>query len=159
MSAIPILRHFARTLAHKWFVLVAGLRIGVPLWRLVIHDWTKFTPIEARGYAYKFFGGRGAERDWHEAWQLHWTHNPHHWERWQGAVGEEPSEMPDVFVREMVADWLAASRAYGGAWPQNLAGWRWWQDNKERIVLHPKTKAKVIQYLILYFVHSGARRV
>lgn len=33
-------------LKHKWFVLLAGLEVGVPLWRLIIHDWSKFTPAE-----------------------------------------------------------------------------------------------------------------
>lgn len=41
---------------HKWFVLIAGLRVGAPLWRLIIHDWSKFLPCEWRPYAKFFYG-------------------------------------------------------------------------------------------------------
>jgi hypothetical protein len=37
------LRYLCR---HKWFVAVAGLHLGVGLWRLLIHDYSKFFPSE-----------------------------------------------------------------------------------------------------------------
>ena len=40
------LRYLGYVLRHKWFVLVAGLKVGAPLWRLLIHDWSKFTAAE-----------------------------------------------------------------------------------------------------------------
>ena len=42
----PHLRYLGYVVRHKWFVFRAGLRTGAPLWRLVIHDWSKFTPAE-----------------------------------------------------------------------------------------------------------------
>lgn len=41
---------------HKWFVLLAGLQTGAPLWRLLIHDWSKFLPSEWIPYATFFYG-------------------------------------------------------------------------------------------------------
>jgi hypothetical protein len=47
---------------HKWFVLLAGLKTGAPLWRLIIHDWSKFTPAERGPYVRPFYGPKRA--DW-----------------------------------------------------------------------------------------------
>lgn len=56
-------------LLHKWYVLLAGRIIGVSLWRLIIHDWSKFSPTEFFRYArYKYRdGGR-------EEWAIGWLH-------------------------------------------------------------------------------------
>ena len=40
---LPHLRYLSYVLRHKWYVLWAGLWLGVPLWRLLIHDWSKFS--------------------------------------------------------------------------------------------------------------------
>lgn len=41
---------------HKLFVFCAGVEIGAPLWRLVIHDWSKFLPCEWFPYTRFFYG-------------------------------------------------------------------------------------------------------
>lgn len=50
------LRYLSYVLRHKWFVLLAGLRVRAPLWRLLIHDWSKFTPAEWGAYVATFYG-------------------------------------------------------------------------------------------------------
>jgi len=40
---------------HKWFVLIAGLRIGASIWRLLIHDMSKLLPSEWFAYANYFY--------------------------------------------------------------------------------------------------------
>jgi hypothetical protein len=47
--------------------------------------------------------------------------------------------MPEPLVREMVADWMGAGRAITGTW--DVAGW--YAKNRERMVLHPETRARV----------------
>lgn len=49
-------RYLSYVLRHKWFVLRAGLRVRAPLWRLLIHDWSKFTPAEWGPYVANFYG-------------------------------------------------------------------------------------------------------
>jgi hypothetical protein len=34
-------KYFWLTIMHKWFVFLAGFKTGAPLWRLIIHDWSK----------------------------------------------------------------------------------------------------------------------
>lgn len=215
------------TLLHKWFVFLAGLRTGAPLWRLVIHDWSKFLPSEALAYARHFYGPKDDPKSFNVAWLLHQNRQPHHWEYWiprtpgtskpngqrdrgryllrdehelmwivdsqngerigyyvpkptvsnghyeRGPVVSghalkmmelprhadmvvqlsvlvdylndhvpQPLPMPEWAVREMVADWMGASRAYSGHWP-TAVNWPWWEKNALTINLHPATRAAV----------------
>jgi hypothetical protein len=50
------LKYLHYVLRHKWYVLRAGLATGAPLWRLVIHDWSKFSPAEWSPYVRMFYG-------------------------------------------------------------------------------------------------------
>lgn len=52
-------------LKHKWHVLRAGLKLNVPLWRLVVHDWSKLTPIEWFAYTAFFFGKKPSDHNMH----------------------------------------------------------------------------------------------
>ena len=49
------IRYLSYVIRHKWWVLVAGLRTKAPLWRLLIHDWSKFTPAEWTPYVRSFY--------------------------------------------------------------------------------------------------------
>lgn len=142
------LRYTWSVLRHKWYVAVAGRRLGVSFWQLLIHDLSKFSRAEFGPFARRF--GRGTAgalehekepREWRDAFQHHWMVNPHHWQFWlwhneDGSV--EPQPMTDCYLREMVADWCGASYAYTGSWRIR----EWYQKNT-RLVLHPDTRAQV----------------
>jgi hypothetical protein len=138
------LHYLSYVLRHKWYVAVAGWTLGVPLWRLVIHDWTKFTPAEWGPYVRRFFpAGQIAEPAAFEpAWEHHWTCNPHHWQYWTRGRPGAPVFMPDTYAREMVADWIGAGRAQGK--PDTAA---WYTAHHKRIVLVPETRALVERLL------------
>ena len=128
------LRLLIAILRHKWYVLFAGWRLKVPLWRLLVHDLSKFSPVEFGPYARHHYGDKGDPESYARAWQHHWRHNAHHWEHW-------PSyglAMPEKIVREMVADWLAAGRAYEGRWP-DLHNFTWFRENAHTMNMHPMT--------------------
>lgn len=138
-------RYASYVARHKWFVFVAGLRVRAPLWRLVIHDWSKLTPAEWTPYVNRFFAGNAGKEDksgdpdeFHRAWTHHWHLNPHHWEHWLRASGE-PMEMPEHFIREMVADWMGAGRAITGRWEVH----EWYEQTKAKQRLHPATRERV----------------
>lgn len=135
-------------LRHKWFVFVAGLKTGAPLWRLVIHDWSKFTPSEWRPYVEYFYGphsqGKGTMTpDIKEAFDAAWLHhqhrNAHHWQHW--VLREDSGKtltipMPRPLVREMVADWMGAGRAITGKWEAA----QWYLKNANVMLLHYETQ-------------------
>lgn len=154
---IPTLKYMWLTVKHKWFVFQAGLLTGAPLWRLIIHDWTKFTPSEAPHYGRQFFGDKSDPRGFIAAWIHHQNHNPHHWEYWVPRTGHnrcdppypdgEPVPMPFWAVREMVADWFGAGRAYEGRWP-DVNNWTWLEQNRPKMKLHFLTGVR-LDYIIL----------
>jgi hypothetical protein len=130
------------TIIHKWFVFRMGIKFKIPLWRLIIHDWTKFTPAEFPHYARHFYGD--GDDGFQRCILHHFNANPHHWQYW--ILVDTPLEMPESYAREMVADWLAASRAYEGYWPTGES-WPWLEANWDRIVLHKETRKLVMDLL------------
>lgn len=152
-----ILRYAWLTLQHKAYVFRAGLWTGAPIWRLLIHDWSKFTPAELPHYGRQFFGSADDAEGFSQAWNHHQKANPHHWEYWQMVSGHTRGgfpdgswlPMPEWAVREMVADWIGASRAYEGRWPA-IGQWAWQDKNLSRILstIHPTSAARVRAVLI-----------
>jgi hypothetical protein len=149
-------KYFWLILKHKWFVLLAGIRTGCPLWRLLIHDWTKFLPCELPHYQRQFFGKADDPEGFIHCWVHHQNSNPHHWEYWIPRTGHtrcnppypdgEPVPMPMWAVREMVADWVGAGRAYAGKWP-DMQNWEWFEKSKDRMRLHEASWASVATVL------------
>ena len=126
------LRHFGYLIRHKLFVFVAGVRLGVPIWRLLIHDWSKFTPTEWNPYSRRHSGFPIGE-EMARAIAHHHRWNPHHWEHWNGR------QMPPHFAREMVADWVGAERANHGSWEIRS----WYVERQHAMTMHPTTRALV----------------
>jgi hypothetical protein len=146
----PHLQYLSYVLWHKWYVLVAGIWLGVPLRQLLVHDWTKFTPTEWSPYVRRFYGPKppalgatgyshqpGDDLAFDRAWEHHWRHNPHHWQYWANER-PEPLPMPEVYAREMVADWYGAGMAQG---KPDIRGW--YEATKASRTLHPHTQALV----------------
>ena len=172
---IKYIRHIVKVFNHKWFVLLAGLQTKAPLWRLIIHDLSKLSPSEMRGYAWKFYASEKERSElsgklmmefgigdlipwgldpsdwWEYAWLHHQNSNPHHWEYWIRRPTREPLAMPEWAVREMVADWMAAGKSYSGEWPQEN-GWEWLEENYPRIQGHLNQMTKELLAEVLHSV-------
>ena len=141
-------RYFLITIRHKWFILLASFQVDLPLWRAVVHDLSKFTLAELPHYDRQFFGDKGDPAGFAQAWLHHQNKNPHHWEYWitrsdhshggSGAV-DGCLPMPRVFVTEMIADWMGASKAYTGEWDMT----DWLGKSLIKIKVHPDTEADV----------------
>jgi hypothetical protein len=121
------LKYLRTLLLHKWYVFLAGLKVGgIPIWRLIVHDWSKFMPVEFGPYARytPYFGNEKAPKHVQLAFDYAWLHhqnvNPHHWQYWILVYDDEAKSvylpMPETYCREMVADWMGASMAYTGSW-------------------------------------------
>jgi len=86
------------------------------------------------------------------AWLHHVHYGPHHWEYWllnpdyNFATSENGKlPMPETYVREMVADWMGASRTYTGSWDMS----KWLTENEPRIasLIHDKTHERLCMVL------------
>lgn len=136
------------TCKHKYFIFIAGWRLGVPLRQLILHDLSKFTPAEFPHFVRRFYADGEDMAIFSIAMDIHHRRNPHHWEYWvehplgKPAVGTA-REIPHHFILEMVADWLAAFRTYHRRWPSHANEWPWLMDHWDSIVLHPRTRNHV----------------
>lgn len=142
---------------HIECVIEVGRKLGVPDEQLVLHDLSKFGQAEFPAYARHFYGG-GSPAEFAYAFNHHLHNNPHHWQHWcfptpyddlddgresDSNVQNSALEMPEVYVREMVADWIGASVAYSGS--PVLTDWL--LKHAARIRLHPRT-AEVLSAIL-----------
>lgn len=162
-NIIPTIKYLLLTLKHKWFVLIVGINLNVSIWRLLKHDLSKLSYKELPHYGRQFFGKADQPENFIKCWIHHQNHNDHHWEYWIPRTGHnkckspykdgEPINMPEYAVREMIADWMAAGRAYEGKWP-DVFNWEWFIKNHNSMKLHPVTKRTIVtiikQYAELY---------
>lgn len=137
---------------HKWYVLLYGLELNVPLYQLITHDLSKLTPSEYIHYQRWFFVDKCDPDGFSAAWLHHQNHNPHHWDYWLSRTkGSEqsreveikPIPMPEKYVRELVVDWLAAGKAYNNALPLQ----KWLNKEWKNMILHPLTVRRVSSIL------------
>lgn len=132
-------------LRHKWYVFLACLKLGVPVLG-IIHDLSRFLPSEWLAYAASAPYTKGNKpaaiaNAFELAWNDHQHRNKHHWEYWVHWDYHDHSmrliSIPDRYRREMLADWMGASRAKGGI------VWEWYEANKDKMQLHPDTRTWV----------------
>lgn len=141
---------------HIKYVQEAAVTLGgIPWEQIAAHDLSKFTAIEFP-YFPTFYKGwsNPADRDgFARAWLHHIHHNPHHPEHWVFPHGVTPQgssvenglvEMPAVYVREMVADWMGSSMTYTDSWDMT----EWLKANLPRIKLHSRSRAYLNEILV-----------
>lgn len=145
--------YFKTMIEHKLNVGHYGFLLGLPIWVILFHDWDKFLPGTFVAYARTFRNPDGTKRDgrtedetkdFKHAWLQHIHLNKHHWQHYvlhndDGTTDLLP--MPDLYIREMVADWAGASKTYGG----NLK--EWYEKTKPHRMLESNTRLLVEYYL------------
>ena len=152
------LAYLGYVLRHKWHVFISCLKMRVPFGLAIIHDLSKFSRCEWTPYVRQFYNPDGSKRgmvrdksgaydsaaqpiEFQRAWLSH-QRNRHHWQAWVslGDVGKLTAlEIPEKYIREMIADWMGAGLAQGGkATPR-----KWYEANKAKLVLHPISRSRI----------------
>ena len=114
------------------------------------HDASKYEDEEWYPYLHHFYPsntGKDNEDAYDKAWNHHQKCNPHHWQYWilQKDSGEQKIlDMPENYVIEMLCDW--SSFKYKN--PESTAN-RWYNDNKDKMLLSDNTKKIIEKYLSL----------
>ncbi len=115
------------------------------------HDQSKSEPDEYEAYDAYFYGGNRSFKvvqEYRKAWLMHLHRNPHHWQHWV-LINDDPKEgeilieMPINYIFEMVCDWWAFSWAKGNQ--QEI--FKWYDEHKNYMKLHPNTRKKVEEIL------------
>lgn len=112
------------------------------------HDASKNDPEEYDAYDNYFYGRNrsfAVVEYFNKAWLHHIHNNPHHWQHWvlindEAKEGTTCIEMPYPYVIEMICDWWAFS------WSKNnlFEIFRWYEDHKDHIKLHDRTR-KIVE--------------
>lgn len=140
--------YFKYIIQHKWFVFLECLKIGQPI-HGITHDLSKFLPSEFFPYAKFFFQTDRTKQykksdksniNFQQGWFLHQKRNKHHWNYWVSITRKEeiiPIPMPTKYIMQMIADWRAMSRKFGGN------PYEYYKKEKPKMILHVKTIDKI----------------
>lgn len=126
------------------------------------HDASKRDPREYEPYDDYFYGPNGVKSEsgeasdevreaFNKAFLYHIHSNPHHWQYWIlkhddpefGIIDEEPIEMEDNYILEMICDWWSFSWRKGDLYEL----FNWWNDHESRIKLGYFAREKVEKLL------------
>ena len=144
MKIANILRHLWLVIRHKNKVFVHCLRCGL-LWRGIVHDLSKFSPVEffesAKYYAGSYSPIVNCRRE--EGMSLAWLHhkgrNRHHIEYWLDPECNTPPLMPYKFAVECICDKLAATKIYRGRDYTSSDALAHWMRSGNKIEGNPRT--------------------
>lgn len=131
------LSHLHSLLIHKFYVFVAGTNLGCSFRRLVLHDLS-----DVFRYSSSKFTDARKKSDW----------------RYYVYANDKQTnavvEIPEVYIYEMVADWMASLKESGHRFAE-IADW--YDTNKKFMIIHSATD-KFIQAMLEingYFVSEN----
>lgn len=148
---------FKRVIIHRFHVYRAGMSlIKNPVVNKILevdeldfelnllnHDLSKFSDEESYGYIDMIIYNTESHLS-KTAWLHHKNFNEHHPEHWLDVDKDmkvTPVPIPDIYILEMVADWVGAGVTYGSTLEE------WGPKNVPNITFHEDTKKKVYQIL------------
>ena len=146
---IGYLKYFFTVLKHKYFVIVAGRKLGLGYIQLVLHDISKFLPVEFIAYKRRFIDKDNTAlgvMEFDYAWNHHQKNNKHHWQYWVVDL-DNFLLIPVKHLKEMAADYFAAARAYNGAWPSSYISWVWYSQHFHNVKMLSQSKEQLVVYL------------
>lgn len=156
-------KHFKTVCRHKAVVYRQCKACGIP-WQGIVHDLSKFSPVEFASSARYFQGDKSpieAEKaavGYSAAWLHHKGHNPHHWEYWTDFSEEDGSvivnRIPYRYVVEMICDWIGAGMVYSkGNWSEDEP-YNYFCKVRGGRHFHPMTEALILRFLITIRDHG-----
>ena len=135
-------------LNYHWYSTNNPFRdqLHLSLWRLLIHDKSKFRADEFIPYS-NFFCGENKENDivqkkFRNAVEMHYSRNSHHPEYYKN----NDYKMPIIDLSELLCDWFAASLGYKRIWPKP-GEWDWIKNSWNKLNLHEENKILLAEML------------
>ena len=151
---IPFLKYLV---AHKYYVFIECCRLGIPF-RGLIHDIDKLYPTKFFKYSKRYYTNKKFEGpEWDRAKFSHLRLCDHHWQYWCITFKTKTMsvlEMNKRAAKELVADWIGAGKA-----GKNIPVFEWYEENKDRVVLHPRTRAYIEELLCIYKIIQERKEI
>ena len=160
-------QHLKTILHHKKLVREGCFKAG--LYRQgIMHDWSKYTPVEFLGGCRYYQGNKSpnnAEREqkgYSAAWLHHKGRNKHHMEYWIDYSAKDDRmagmRMPVRYVVEMFIDRVCASKNYQKDKYTDESPLAYYEKGKNHYMLHPETK-RLLEKLLHMLAEEGEERV
>lgn len=127
-------------------------------WQGIIHDLSKFSRTEfSRALMFwndniSSLANEKKVNGYSETFLHHRGRNPHHYEYWIHSLDEGgiPAKMPLEYADELICDYLAACRTYGGDPKDEI---HWWKKVSPKMKMHETTKEYIT--LVLEQINQG----
>lgn len=158
-------KHFRTITRHRHAVIRHCAKAGI-LWQGLLHDLSKYSPVEF-WYGAKYYQGNRSpnarERElfgYSKAWLHHKGRNRHHFEYWTDynlkAGCTMPVKMPLRYVAEMFCDRVAASKIYKGDRYRDTDPLDYFVSGRQHRVLHPET-SDFLEKLLRMLAEKGEK--
>jgi len=111
------------------------------------HDESKFSKEEFHPYRQFFYTRANETKDrviFADAWIHHFRNNKHHPEYW--VQDGTTKEMPKIYIAEMILDWEAMSRNFGGN------PLKWYLDNTDKMPFNETTR-RIVEFVLPRVYH------
>lgn len=146
-----------RIITHKFWVAYYCFQIGL-YWQGITHDLSKFSRIEfTRSLKYwddkiSSLANETKINGYSKTFLHHKGRNPHHYEYWIHSLdkGGIPAKMPRKYTLELICDYLAACKTYGGNPRDEI---NWWNSCSSKLKIHEDTKSYISN--VFYGFHEG----
>lgn len=148
-------KYFEYMCQHKKNVFIEAIKMGGMPIHALTHDISKFLPSEFIPYP-KYFYANNRTKNYvtnvdetknkelfRHGWALNQKRNRHHNTYWTAIINGkiETIEMPDKYLLQMVCDWRAMSRKFGGT------AKKYYEKERDNITLHPRSKERLQKFL------------
>lgn len=153
---INLLKHCHTVNKHRFLVMKLCFRLGL-YWQGLTHDLSKYSCIEFFTSVKYFTGTKSPidaeiiDKGYSACWLHHKGRNRHHWQYWVDFYKGQVVylEMPLKYIKEMVADRIAACMVYQKENYQPDSALKFYLRSQERTLMPEKTKEKLYYYLTL----------
>lgn len=156
-------QHLRTILHHKKLVRAGCFRAG--LYRQgIMHDWSKYTPVEFLVGARYYQGDKSPnnierqEKGYSGAWLHHKGRNKHHLEYWIDYSMKDGRmagmRMPEQYVVEMFIDRISASKNYQKERYTDKSPLLYYQKGKDHYMMHKDTR-KLLEKLLRMLAEKG----
>ncbi len=153
---VNLFKHLHTINKHRFLVMKLCFKLGL-YWQGLTHDLSKYSFFEFFTSVKYYTGIKSPidkeikEKGYSSCWLHHKGRNKHHWQYWTDFYRGEVVyiEMPLKYIKEMVADRIAACMVYQKETYQSDSALKFYLNSKERLFIPPKTSEKLNYYLTL----------
>lgn len=153
---INFFKHLHTVNKHRFIVMNLCFKLGL-YWQGLTHDLSKYSYIEFFTSVKYYTGSKSPidkeikEKGYSSCWLHHKGRNKHHWQYWTDFYHGEVVyiDMPLKYIKEMVADRIAACMVYQKDNYQPDSALRFYLNSQEKLFIPKKTSEKLLSYLTI----------